>query len=228
MIKAIFILLVLPLISCTTVVPKVPLAYDYPKLTQSKGRLVTVFADVLDNRTDLQLDQNISPSVISEFTTVAFRETQGSGYFKEVRKLTEITDPATSTSWDLGFLRNHVRTNSGSSGSGQGGSYDAGMTDFDAFTEVSESGYVVDDSIPAFDFAIMQYVSLAASTVLETWGTFTEEQPPTLELSNKVYAIKSADGKYAKIIFLNYYGTDGSGFVTFKYVYQADGSINLE
>jgi len=40
--------------------------------------------------------------------------------------------------------------------------------------------------------------------------------------------VKAADGKYAKMIVQNYYGTDGSGFVTFTYAYQADGSTNLK
>ncbi|MDA3952507.1 MAG: HmuY family protein [Bacteroidales bacterium] len=142
--------------------------------------------------------------------------------------IVEVTDPATSTSWDIGLKRNHFSTNSGSSGNGAGGAFDAGVVDFDTYFEAPETGYTVDDSIQAFDFAIMTYVSSAANTVLETWGTFTEEQPPTLEPSNKVFVVKTAEGNYVKMIVQNYYGTEGSGYITFKYVYQPDGSTNLK
>lgn len=143
-------------------------------------------------------------------------------------KTIEITDPKTSTSWDIGLLRNHIRTNSGSSGNGEGGAYDAGTINFDTFIEAPETGYAIDDSVQAFNFATMQYSPVAANSVLETWGTFTDAQPPVLEPSNKVFVIKTAEGKYVKIIVLNYYGTEGSGYITFKYTYQPDGSRKLE
>lgn len=143
-------------------------------------------------------------------------------------KVVDVTDPKTSTNWDLAFMRNHLRTNSGSSGNGAGGALDAGVVDFDSYILAPETGYAVDDSIRAFDFASMEYHKVAANTVLETWGTFTEDMPPVLEPANKAFVVKTALGKYAKIIILNYYGNEGSGYITFKYLYQADGSAKLE
>ena len=139
-----------------------------------------------------------------------------------------VTDPATSTNWDIGLMRNLFRTNSGSSGNGDGGALDAGVVDFDTYVLAPETGYVVDDSIQAFDFATMEYSGVAANTVLETWGTFTEEMPPVLEPGNNVFVVKTAVGNYAKIIVQNYYGTEGSGYITFKYLYQPNGSTKLE
>lgn len=143
-------------------------------------------------------------------------------------KVVEVTDAENSTDWDLGFMRNHIRTNSGTSGNGNGGALDAGAIDFDSYTTAPESGYTVDESVQAFDFATMEYSPVAANTILELWGTFTDEMPPILEPSNKVFVVKTADGKYAKIIVMNYYGTEGSGYITFKYKYQPNGSTNLE
>lgn len=94
-------LLIFPLISCAPVAPKVPLAYEYPKSTDLNGKMVAVFMDVVDNRTNLVLDQHITPSVVSQFTLVALRETQGSGFFKEVRKLVQRTDPVAHEGVDL-------------------------------------------------------------------------------------------------------------------------------
>ncbi len=98
--NALILSLLLPLISCVKV-PKVPLAYEYPKLTQSKGTLVAVFANILDKRTNLQLDESISPSVVSEFATVASRETLSTGHFQEVRELTETPDTTTLGDVDI-------------------------------------------------------------------------------------------------------------------------------
>jgi hypothetical protein len=44
-----------------------------------------------------------------------------------------------------------------------------------------------------------------------------------------IYIVKTATGKYAKIWFKSYYSPENiSGYVTFQYKYQPDGSKNLE
>lgn len=138
-----------------------------------------------------------------------------------------VSDSKTSTNWDIGLMRNHFRTNSGSSGIGSGGALDVGVVDFDSYLEAPETGFTVDDTIQAFDFSTMSYLPVAANTVLETWGTFTEAQPPTLVPSNGIFVVKTADGKYVKMIVQNYYGTEGSGYITFKYVYQPNGTAKF-
>lgn len=139
-----------------------------------------------------------------------------------------VTDPQTSSDWDIGIKRNHFKTNSGTSGAGNGGAYDAGVVNFDTLSEAPEAGYTVDSSIDIFDFASMEYEAEPGNTLLETWGEFTDDMPPTLVPTDKVFVLKAADGKYAKMIVQNYYGTDGSGYVTFTYAFQADGSTNLK
>lgn len=138
-----------------------------------------------------------------------------------------VADPQTSADWDIGIKRNHFKTNSGTSGNGNGGAYDAGVVDFDTFSQAPADGYTVDTSIDVFDFGTMEYSPEPGNTLLETWGEFTDDMPPTLVPSDKVFVVKAADGSYAKMIVQNYYGAEGSGYVTFTYAFQADGSTNL-
>jgi hypothetical protein len=49
-------------------------------------------------------------------------------------------------------------------------------------------------------------------------------------LNNHVYVIKTANGKYAKIIFTDFFHENDLTkdiFVTFKYAYQTNGSKEL-
>lgn len=142
--------------------------------------------------------------------------------------IVDVIDPEGSTMWDIGLMRNHIRTNSGTSGNGDGGAYDAGVIDFDLPLIAPETEYVVDDSVQIFSMITMEYSNVAGNTVLETWGAFTDDMPPVFEPSNRVFVVKTALGNYTKVTFLNYYGTEGSGYITFKYLYQPDGSATLK
>ena len=175
-------------------------------------------------------DDDITPGAIT--TQVEATSYTEWVYFSFSEKaVVNVTDPKTETNWDIGLRRNHFSTNSGSSGNGAGGVYDAGVVDFDTYFEAPETEYTVDDTVQNMDLTTIPYptmYSIAGNTVLETWGTFTDEQPPTFIPSNKVFVVKTADGKYVKMIIQSYYGAEGSGYITFKYVYQPDGSTKLE
>jgi len=173
---------------------------------------------------------NNEPDALESFTVQIDATSYSDWVFFSFDDGAEVTvsDPQNDTSWDIGLKRNHFKTNSGTSGSGSGGAYDGGVVDFDIFSIAPTDGYTVDTSIDVFDFGTMEYAPEPGNTLLETWGEFTEDMPPTLVPSNKVFVIKTADGKYAKMIVQNYYGNDGSGFVTFTYAYQADGSTRLK
>jgi len=145
----------------------------------------------------------------------------------------QITDFANSTEWDLGFIRNHVRTNSGKSGKGKGGVVEAGAVSFESLKEAQADGYVVDDSIGISDPADPTHANMIktpGSAVLEGWGTMnTNVMPPVFTPSNKIYFIKTAAGKYAKVWFKSYYSAEGaSGYITLNYIYLSDGSKSFE
>jgi len=122
-------------------------------------------------------------------------------------------------------MRYHLKTNSGTSGKGQSGVIDMGDVDFSEVTAAPTDGYTVDDSVAyAGNGGTTTY---SVNPVLETWATM-EGMPPTFVPSDHIFVVKTADGKYVKLWLKNYYNDEGvSGFITFKYFYQADGSTDL-
>jgi hypothetical protein len=143
-----------------------------------------------------------------------------------------VTDPLSSTAWDLAFQRYRIRTNSGKSGNGPGGaanSYVKGQTGFDALKIVSDTAtFVADDSML---IAIQQgYATYVVNPKLYTWFTLEmATQGTQIVPSDYIYIIKTGTGKYAKVWFKSYYSaTNVSGYVTFQYKYQPDGTKNLQ
>jgi hypothetical protein len=143
-----------------------------------------------------------------------------------------VADPATSSEWDLAFQRYRIKTNGGKSGIGMGSaanSYKKGQTGFDALSIVSDTaGFSTDDLIQV---AVQQgYATYVVNPRLYTWFAI-ELAPQGTQIvpSDYVYIVMTATGKYAKVWFKSYYSTSNiSGFVTFQYKYQPDGSKKLE
>ena len=136
-----------------------------------------------------------------------------------------------NATWDIAFNRYNIRTNSGKSGNGKGGAYDAGKVDFNSVTAAPATGYTTDADYEISDvgsgFPPPTKMS-TANTVLCEAITFSGP-PPAYTPSEHVYVVKTADGKYVKVLFKNFYNEKGeSGFVSFRYAYQPDGSTNLK
>lgn len=138
-----------------------------------------------------------------------------------------LADSYNSANWDIGFQRYHLCTNSGSSGMGQGGAADMGKVGFESVTQAPASGYTVDDSLEILRMG--GSINISANHLLETWGALdTTSMPPVFVPSDKIFVVRTADGKYAKVWLKSYYKNDGSSaHITMKYKYQADGSTNL-
>jgi hypothetical protein len=143
-----------------------------------------------------------------------------------------VADPATSTDWDLAFQRYRIRTNSNLTGGGQGSaanSYQKLQTGFDALKIVPDTATFIADA--SVQIAVQQgYATYIVNPVLYNWfslelgGTGTQIVP-----TDYIYFIKTATGKYAKVWFKGYYNSGNqSGYVTFRYKYQPDGSKNIE
>ena len=65
--------------------------------------------------------------------------------------------------------------------------------------------------------------------ILYTWFSL-EFAPQGTQIvpTDYIYVVKTGTGKYAKVWFKSYYSaTNLSGYVTFQYKYQPDGSKNL-
>jgi hypothetical protein len=143
-----------------------------------------------------------------------------------------VTDPATSMAWDLAFQRYRIKTNGGLSGKGSGSaanSFNKGQTGFDALTIIPETTTFAADA--SISIAVQQgYATYVVNPALYTWFTLEfATQGTQIVPSDYIYIVKTATGKYAKVWFKSYYSaTNLSGYVTFQYKYQADGSKNLQ
>lgn len=143
-----------------------------------------------------------------------------------------ISDPLTSDEWDLAFQRYRIKTNGGLSGNGSGSaanSHKTGQTGFDALTLVSDTlTFKVDESV---QIAVQQgYATYIINPLIYSWFTMEmAAQGTQIVPSDNIYIIKTGDGKYAKVWFKSYYNAENkSGYITFQYKYQPDGSKILE
>lgn len=115
--------------------------------------------------------------------------------------------------WDLAFRRFDIIANGGNAFAGDAGILNMGAIPFDSLRRVPETGYRVTT-------ADSDSVNPATSDWYD-YG-FTSH---LLTPKPRTYAVRTADGRYAKIEILSYYCTGArSGCLTFRYVYQGDGS----
>jgi hypothetical protein len=122
---------------------------------------------------------------------------------------------ASSLEWDLAFRRGKVISNGGASSKlGKAGLIDLGVVEFDEVTEVPADNYAED---------------IAAKTetenpVLVKWynyNYFTHK----LTAKKNSYAVRTANGKFAKFQFLSFYcDNKEAGCIKIRYVYQDNGS----
>jgi hypothetical protein len=113
------------------------------------------------------------------------------------------------TDWDLAFSRFTVIVNGGPGFEGRGGAQDLGEVGFDSVAVVPEAGYTVTEA-----------GADSIHPVLARWYhySFTSH---LLTPKPSVYAVRTADGRYARLRFLGYYCPGAQpGCVTFEYVYQ--------
>lgn len=133
------------------------------------------------------------------------------------------TDSA-STKWDLAFRGTTVLTNSGTSGPGQGGAQ-VKLGLFAEMLTAPDAGYAVDGTAKA--------IPTGSGNGWYNYNSTTHVISP---IAGRVLMIRTATGKYAKVEITNYYkdapatpaGTEPSGYYSFRYLYQPDGSINLK
>jgi len=109
--------------------------------------------------------------------------------------------------WDIAFRRHHVIAASGA------GIADLGAVPFDSVREVPAEGYAPTD--------------FGRDTVNPGVGKWYAYSMLSHLLTSKghVYAVRSADGRYAKLEILAYYCRDvGAACYTVRYAFQGDGS----
>ena len=149
---------------------------------------------------------------------------------KELTGIDE-TNRGSNKEWDLAFNRYNIRTNSGLSGKGQGGALDSGKTEMKQVESVPAGTFVIDEMGKITSKFTGNGVEEIESPLNKKLGEAIKFQgpPPTYTPNNHVYIVRTADGKYAKIKVEGFYNDEGkSGYVTFQYAYQPDGSTNLK
>jgi len=110
-------------------------------------------------------------------------------------------------SWDLAFRRHHVIAAPGA------GVADLGAVAFDSVRAVPETGYVATE--------------FRGDTVNAGVGKWYAYSMLSHLLTSKrhVYAVRTTDGRHAKLEILAYYCRDvGAACYTFRYAFQGDGS----
>jgi hypothetical protein len=127
-----------------------------------------------------------------------------------------VLENAGARDWDLSFRRYQVIANGGARFSGDGGVVDLGQVAFADVTSAPEAGYqkTEGDAEP-------RHPALAGWYSYSYFSHVLTPKP-------RVWAVRSAEGRYAKIEFVSYYCPNlQPGCVTFRYVYQGDGSRRL-
>ena len=114
--------------------------------------------------------------------------------------------------WDLAFQRFTILVNGGPDYAGQGGILDLGITSLDSLTTVPTNGYAV--NTPGRE------VSNAATAQWYEYSWTSHLLSP----KPKVFAVRTADGRYAVFQILSYYCPAAqAGCTTIRYRYQGAG-----
>lgn len=118
--------------------------------------------------------------------------------------------------WDLAFRRFHIIANGGPGFSGDGGIIRLDETDFDAVSELPDAPYV--ETAARRD---------SVNAAIERWYAYGWTSH-LLTPHPAVYAVRTADGRHAKLQLLGYYCPGAQpGCPTFRYVYQGAGGRSV-
>ena len=144
------------------------------------------------------------------------------------------TNYTTKTNWDIAFHSHVGRTNSGASTKeGKGGIYVVADTDFNNIDKADANNFAVDDSVnivSGIGIYMPTFKKVSGNAVFaDAFDVDDSVHPPLYTPTKKVFVIKTANGKYAKIQITSDHNAESeSGHITFKYAYQTDGSTSLK
>ena len=128
-----------------------------------------------------------------------------------------IRDDPDPLGWDLAFRRFTIVSNGGGGLSGQGGIQDLGEVSLDSVTSVPANGYSVNDALPEL-----------ANPAMAQWYDYSWTSH-VLKPKPKVFAVKTADGRYGVFEILSYYCPAAqAGCTTIRYMYQGAGGTSFE
>lgn len=124
-------------------------------------------------------------------------------------------EDASGREWDLAARRYRLIVNGGEQFAGAAGVVDLGRVPFDSVTRVPEGGYAGTRRDPGGD---------PEHPGMDGWYRY-DFFSHMLLARGRVYALRTADGRYAKVEVLSYYCPGPEpGCLTLRYSYQGDGS----
>ena len=168
-----------------------------------------------DNQKEESLPVQMGNLLNSRVTTVNASSEKEYVYFSlQSGKVIKIHDPS-SLEWDLAFRRSKVITNGGASSRlGKAGLIDLGPVGFDTVTEVPKDNYMLD---------VSTRTDTENPVILKpyNYNYLTHKLKP----KKNVYAARTADSKFAKFQFMDFYCENKEvGCITIRFVYQKNGS----
>ena len=185
---------------------------DSPSVNLPKEGVVPI-----SNSTTAQPIKGSTPSNILEtkLTVINASSEDNWVYFDFSRgQVVDIHDK-TSLEWDLAFRRSKVISNGGATNKfGKAGLINLGSLNFNQVIDVPLDNYTPDIATK----------TETQNPILLKWYSYNYL---THKLTAKphTYAVKTADNKYVKVKFLNFYCTNKeTGCIKMQYVYQDNGS----
>lgn len=194
---------------------------DIDRLLQPEETTDATSSTATETDTQVLADDPIGLETLT-FTIDATNEDAWAYFSFASGDIVDIEEAENSEAWDIGFQRTQVKLNGGISGPGKGSAAMLTETTFEAVTVAPAEGYLSDTE------------DTLAIVPQSEKGWYIYTGPPAhwiLPLEDRVFVIKAADGTFAKVRFIGYYKDNenkkDSGFVTFAYVHQPDGSRNF-
>ncbi len=193
------------------------------------------FRYMYDGEQDADIDQPDEPTpevpetpveAVKDTLTINLMQSKWNYFSFAKGEFIELTEEQAKTSldWDIAIDRFYMRTNSGTSGKGEGGALDMNKVKFEEVPNVPTSGYKVDEMLSMMVAMMGQkYEDVSGSPAYvcaEQKGAWfwSDRSTSTNVYNNNVFAIQTADGKHhAKLIMHNY----NDKKVIFEYVYPA-------
>ena len=126
--------------------------------------------------------------------------------------------------WDIAFQRNHIKTNSGTSGIGNAGAYVDSIetwngTVFNNLNEVEEGlNYFPDVTLNTFYIGEGEFIEGSTNPSLETWAEIDVNNNYTMTITNNKFIIRTSDGNnFYKFWVRDYYDENQSGNISLVY-----------
>jgi len=130
----------------------------------------------------------------------------------------EVEDALADATWDLRLRRTQLATNSGTSGSGNGGAFDPTVTSLEEVTTVPTEGWSVDEelTLPAG----LGGTNFSGNPVLDSWLDYGND---VVTPGNRAYLVRAANGDAVRLKVTGW----ADGVFAIDYTYAGAGQADF-